>query len=188
MADSSPLVLVASGTETGTLELVDGTTVEVGSNLWYNWLSRNDSFRFESGFAGDDSFTARKHHRDSGDFWYAYRKLEGKLRNAYLGKSNSLSTDRLLAIAQKLAQTSEDRKKSYAKQCITPGEQIAALEEKVGLLEQELAALRESTVSKEELVNLRDRYLLGLKMGRQAPKYKYGKAALDWVVGQLTQP
>lgn len=185
MADSSPLVSVASGTEAGTLELADGTIVEVGSSLWYSWLRRNDSFRFESGFAGDDSFTARKHHRDRSDFWYAYRKMEGKLRNAYLGKSDSLSTDRLLAVAQKLALPPENKSKSYAQECITPAEQVAALEEKVGLLEQELAALRQVSVSRDRLVGLGDRYLAGLRMGRQAPKYKHGKAALDWLIEQL---
>jgi len=34
-------------------------------------------------------FTARN-ISDSGDFWYAYRKVGGKLRNAYLGKSDRL--------------------------------------------------------------------------------------------------
>jgi len=53
------------------------------------WLERSTS-HFESSYIGKKPFTARKHKRDSGDFWYAYRKVGGKLRNAYLGKSDRL--------------------------------------------------------------------------------------------------
>jgi len=95
-------VLVTSDSDTGSLQLLNGAAIAVGSDSWLDWLKANTGFRFESGLDGKTSFTARKHERDSGDFWYAYRKIGGKLRNAYLGKSEALTVTRLLDAANKL--------------------------------------------------------------------------------------
>ena len=107
MTNSLPLVLVNSGATTGMIELTNGDVVKVGSEYWFKWLKENNSFRFESGFAGENSFTARKHIRDTSDFWYAYRKIGGELRSAYLGKPEKLDVDRLLNIAVKLSELSK---------------------------------------------------------------------------------
>lgn len=146
MTSEVPLVLASSGTE-ALMELQGGVVVEIGSSLWFNWLSRNTSFRFESGFAGEDSFTARKHQRDSGDFWYAYRKVAGKLRNAYLGKTESLTVGKMLVVAAKLSQPQatvdvEKQGKSYAKECITEDSQVVELQGKISQLENQLTALQ----------------------------------------------
>lgn len=91
----------ASPTEAA-LALEDGDTVTVESPRWLDWLEENNSFRFESGNAGENSFTAKKHPRATGDFWYAYRKLDNKLCSAYLGKSETLTVARLLEAADKI--------------------------------------------------------------------------------------
>lgn len=109
-----PRVLISSGSQDGNLQLPTGDFVEVGSDAWRRWLNNNESFRFESGFAGQDSFTARMHERDGGTYWYAYRKVDGKLRNAYLGKSDRLSVERMLEVAAKLGN-------GYTSKCITTG-------------------------------------------------------------------
>lgn len=125
MVNEIPLVLVSSGSTEGALELHNGNIVVVGSEAWFNWLRDNSSFRFESGFAGENSFTARKHERETNDFWYAYRKVNGKLKNAYLGKTEKLDLNKLLAIAEKLIEApkqSANEKQlgnGYATQCIT---------------------------------------------------------------------
>lgn len=206
MAVSTPLVLIASGTNFCALELENGNIVEVGSEQWYEWLESNGSFRFESGFAGDDSFTARKHKRESGNFWYAYRKVGGQLKNAYVGKSENLSTERMLAIAQKLNQPSQSKSqpegspKSYAPDCITL-KQVQDLEKQIESLKKQLreeqienAGLRSELVrlkepvapKRQDLEEKRDYYLTRvLKLGKQAPKYKPVKEALDWLIAQL---
>ena len=102
MTNSPAVVLVTSNSDTGSLQLLNGGAIAVGSDSWLAWLKVNTGFRFESGLDGSTSFTARKHERDSGDFWYAYRKIGGKLRNAYLGKSEALTVTRLLDAANKL--------------------------------------------------------------------------------------
>lgn len=104
------LVLVGSESpEEGSLQLEDGEVIQVGSGQWHAWLSINDSFRFESGFAGHNSFTARKQERDSGAFWYAYRKMGGKSKSAYLGKSKMLTVAKMLEVAAKLSEPAKPK-------------------------------------------------------------------------------
>jgi hypothetical protein len=79
---------------------VVGTHVYVGTNVWFNhWLAdpKLESFRYE---CPEGSFTAR---RRKGDYWNAYRKVKGKLRQEYLGKSPDLSQTKLIETARTLA-------------------------------------------------------------------------------------
>ncbi len=72
--------------------------VLVGSVDWYCWLAdeQNPSFAFRDSFG---TFTARREHQRHGWYWYAYRKCEGKLHKAYLGKSETLTIEHLHAAA-----------------------------------------------------------------------------------------
>ncbi|HEX6478919.1 MAG TPA: NB-ARC domain-containing protein [Ktedonobacteraceae bacterium] len=45
------------------------------------------------------AFTARKEQRPGGRYWYAYRRVQGKLHTAYLGKSEELTFERLNTVA-----------------------------------------------------------------------------------------
>ncbi len=77
--------------------------VLVNSDGWYSWLERASTFTFR-GERG--SFTARKEragNRRGGMYWRAYRKRNGKLLRAYLGKSEELTLERLQAVAAALA-------------------------------------------------------------------------------------
>ncbi len=89
------------------LSLLDGagnplSPILVGSDVWYRWLSapetRSFSFRGKSG-----TYTARREQQRNGWYWYAYRKRDGKLRKAYLGKPDELSLERLQAVAALLS-------------------------------------------------------------------------------------
>ncbi len=128
MGNKPPVVLCSTSSPTeATLNLEDGDVIAVGSGEWADWLEQNVSFRFESGFGGADSFTARKHSRKTGDFWYAYRKLGKELGNCYLGKSEALTVERMLAIASRLSEVPiakpefkvKQAKTSYASECTT---------------------------------------------------------------------
>jgi predicted ATPase/DNA-binding CsgD family transcriptional regulator len=74
----------------------------VGSDAWYHWLAsvENRSFSFR-GKAG--TYTARREQQRNGWYWYAYRKRNGKLRKAYLGKQDELNLERLQAVAALLS-------------------------------------------------------------------------------------
>ncbi len=128
---------------------------QVEHEAWCLWLAENSSFRFESRHGSNSSFTARKHGRDSGDFWYAYRKIDGKLKNAYLGKSEALTADKLLKAATKLSQTevvltdqqlgngyaqldlTDTLNNAHAMESIALSEQVAELRAKLEVSEKE---------------------------------------------------
>ncbi|TME05251.1 MAG: tetratricopeptide repeat protein [Chloroflexi bacterium] len=76
-------------------------SLTVGSPAWYAWLEDASTFAF----VGDmGTFTARKEStRHGGTYWKAYRKREGKLRRAYLGKSRDVTLARLQTAAAVLA-------------------------------------------------------------------------------------
>jgi chromosome segregation ATPase len=94
----------------GILELPSGKCFEVGSQQWWNWISSSEaeSFRFECDF-GVKGYRARKEEikSRSGSFWYAYKRVDGKLRKRYLGKSNELSLERLESAAYDLDKVAE---------------------------------------------------------------------------------
>ncbi|MDQ2713838.1 MAG: LuxR C-terminal-related transcriptional regulator, partial [Chloroflexota bacterium] len=73
-------------------------TIRVESDEWWRWLAAQETttFRFED--AGG-SFTARRERKGTGCYWYAYRKHDGKLRKAYLGRSLELKQARLDSVA-----------------------------------------------------------------------------------------
>ncbi len=77
-------------------------TAQPGSDAWRAQLQRDDvaSFRFESR-AG--SFTARRELKSDRAYWYGYRKVRGRLRKAYLGRTDDLTAARLDAVAAQLA-------------------------------------------------------------------------------------
>jgi hypothetical protein len=88
-----------------TLTWQHGTVIHqltVGTVDWYAWLEQASTFAF-AGPTG--TFTARKEPRQRGGaYWKAYRKRAGKLRRAYLGKSNELTLARLQMVATALAE------------------------------------------------------------------------------------
>ncbi|GHO70410.1 hypothetical protein KSC_093020 [Ktedonobacter sp. SOSP1-52] len=102
MARSTPTV---SDATLFVREEAQGISIAVGSERWFEWLEQQTStiFSFQ---ALHGSYTARKerigNHR-GGWYWKAYRKSEGKLYRAYLGKSEDLTLARLSEIALILA-------------------------------------------------------------------------------------
>ncbi len=66
--------------------------IRIGSRRWYAWLANITGFRFEGALG---QFTARCEKRRGLRYWYAYRRVHGKLYKAYLGKSEELSQERL---------------------------------------------------------------------------------------------
>jgi predicted ATPase/DNA-binding CsgD family transcriptional regulator len=70
--------------------------IMVGSEAWYCWLAaeQHQSFAFSNQLGG---FTVRRERRRQHWYWYLYHKQEGKLRKAYLGKTEEMTLQRLNA-------------------------------------------------------------------------------------------
>ncbi len=77
------------------------TPVVVGSDSWYVWLAdeQNRSFSFRNHLG---TFTVRRERIRRGWYWYIYRKSGGKLRKAYLGKTEEVTFERLSLVAATL--------------------------------------------------------------------------------------
>jgi hypothetical protein len=76
-------------------------TILVGSEDWYRWLAaeQHRSFAFKN---QQGTFTVRRERQRRGWYWYMYRKHEGKLRKAYLGKTDQVTFERLNSVAAML--------------------------------------------------------------------------------------
>lgn len=107
--------------------------IKVDSKFWFTWLKEPDvrSFHYES---ETGKFTARKEERttSTNEYWYAYRKIAGKLRKVYLGAMEELTGDRLEQVAAEISQPGWEfysSRKSYTtskkQRCVT----AVALEE-----------------------------------------------------------
>jgi len=80
----------------------------VETPAWYAWLTTVTTFAYSSDFG---SFTARKEqvgNQRGGYYWKAYRKHNGKLHRAYLGKSEEITLARLKSVAATLSDQSHD--------------------------------------------------------------------------------
>ncbi len=86
--------------EAGMLREETGETTDIHSTQWHKWLSQHRQFKYK-GQGGH--FSAQKERRSSGDYWYGYRRRDGKLNKAYLGKSAELTLSRLENAANDLA-------------------------------------------------------------------------------------
>jgi hypothetical protein len=75
---------------------VEEVNIVVGTSDWYAWLETIPSFHYE---CSTGKFTARKYS----NYWNAYRRIWGKFRQEYLGKTSDLSVERMQQVATKLA-------------------------------------------------------------------------------------
>src|SRR5260370_14420341 len=79
--------------------------IAVGSAAWFEWLERESSTLFAF-HAPEGGYTARREGSGSGRggwYWKAYRKHQGRLYRAYMGKAEDLMLERLRKIAQALS-------------------------------------------------------------------------------------
>jgi predicted ATPase/DNA-binding CsgD family transcriptional regulator len=79
-----------------TAEDISPDTISIETTEWFSWVEQHHAFSFETPHM---SFTVRKEQRPGGWYWYAYRRMRGKLHSFYLGKSTDLTLERLKATA-----------------------------------------------------------------------------------------
>lgn len=85
--------------------------IKVGTKSWFTWVANKDSFLYE-GSTGH--FSARSELRRGCNYWYGYKRINGKLKKVYLGKSEDLTSECLeKASAQLLLQTYENNFVDY---------------------------------------------------------------------------
>lgn len=73
--------------------------IRVGTAAWHEWLASARKFAFR-----DDNgrFVARSQMRRNKAYWYAERRLSGRLAKTYLGRSEELTLEKLQAASRTL--------------------------------------------------------------------------------------
>ena len=149
----------------GLIETENGKVFELDSARGKVWLESALSFRFEP--AGDNKpYTVRKESGKGGDYWYGYRKQNGRLHKKYIGKSSELSTAKLEEIAEalntppqprvtnKVTEVTEGSKRVTDRVTDTrDGDRLTALELQVQALQESLEALRGELPGKSDAGN-----------------------------------
>ena len=129
------------------------------------WLETVKSFRYEP-LPGSDCkpYTVRKESTKSGDYWYGYRKMGGKLHKKYIGKTSEISTPTLDSIGEELNTPPQpratdkitevtDRSNRVVTDKVTDtrdGDRLTALELQVQALQESLEALRSELPGKSD--------------------------------------
>ena len=86
----------------------DGT-VQLDTPAWFAWLAAETTTRFSYPLFDPQVgyivgwMTVRKEQRQrGGHYWVAYRRVDGQVRKVYLGRSDTVTSQRLHASAYRL--------------------------------------------------------------------------------------
>jgi chromosome segregation ATPase len=134
----------------GLIETEDGKVFELDSPKGATWVEAVGSFRFEP--AGDGKpYTVRK---EPSGYWYGCRKVAGKVRKKYIGKTSEVSTAKLEEIAAALEVPPVPRVAQVAEvaQGVAEVTQVAdeVAQDRLTVLELEVANLRKALEALQE--------------------------------------
>jgi chromosome segregation ATPase len=130
----------------GLIETKDGRVFELDSHKGAAWVEAIGSFRFEP--AGDGKpYTVRK---EASGYWYGCRKVAGKVRKKYIGKSSDVSLVKLeeIAAALELPPVARVNKVAEVAQEVTQVAEVA--QDRLTALELEVARLRKAFEALQE--------------------------------------
>jgi HAMP domain-containing protein len=113
--------------------------IDVDTQRWQQWLEGVQSFRYVP--SKEAPYTARKEKskKADGDYWYAYRKVQGKLHKRYIGRSSDLTLDRLEEVASLLSVPAEPRAKPEVTEqvSVTQSDEVTRLQNEVERLQND---------------------------------------------------
>jgi hypothetical protein len=134
----------------GLVETESGKVFELDSPKGTKWLESVKSFRYEPS-GKNKPYTVRQEKKKGGDYWYAYRKVAGKLHKRYIGATSSLSIPKLEEIAEALNTPQQTRVTEIVTVPVTykpADDELAALKAQVQALQESLEALRNELLGK----------------------------------------
>jgi len=146
----------------GMIKTEDGKVFELDSPKGSAWLESIGSFRFEP--SGDNKpYTVRK---ESGIYWYGCRKVAGKVRKKYIGKSSSLNVAKLEEIAEALEVPPVSQANKVVEGVAKVAENVAAVAEGVAenvaeVAEDRLTVLELQVTNLQKAVEALQKALLG---------------------------
>ena len=138
----------------GLIETEDGKVFELDSPKGSAWLESVTSFRFEPS-SNSKPYTVRK---ESGIYWYGCRKVAGKVRKKYIGKSSEVIVAKLEEVAEALEIPPVPRANKVVERVAEVAQvaeevaqaRLTALELQVANLQKAVEALQEALPGKLE--------------------------------------
>lgn len=70
----------------GTLYLANGEGFGLDTPEWRSFVATGETF-----YHNDNRYTCRRERRRNGFYWYAFKKIDGKLSKVYLGTDDKLT-------------------------------------------------------------------------------------------------
>jgi len=116
----------------------ENEAIELDTSDFCNWLKNNESFKFVSGIGGTHSYRARK---EKGNYWYAIKKVNGKIHKQFIGKSEQVTHSRLLEVAQTILQPPKPRHKADPEVAMHSSGDLAEIWEAIRQLREEINQL-----------------------------------------------
>jgi myosin heavy subunit len=137
----------------GLIETKDGKVFELDSPKGAAWVETIGSFRFEP--SGDSKPCTIR--REPSGYWYGCRKVAGKVRKKYIGKTSEVSTAKLEEIAAALEvppvpQVAQVAQVAEVAQGVAEVAQVAdkVAQDRLTVLELEVASLRKALEALQE--------------------------------------
>jgi chromosome segregation ATPase len=130
----------------GTIEVDEGKVFELDSPRGAAWLESIGSFRYEP-ICDSKAYTVRK---EPSGYWYGCRKVAGKVRKKYIGKSSDVSIAKLEEIAEALEIPPVPRVAQVAKVAEGVTQVAEVAQDRLTALELEVANLRKALEALEE--------------------------------------
>jgi hypothetical protein len=93
--------------------------IRLDTAAWRTWLATATAFAYVPANVLD-AFTVRKEKRRHTWYWYAYLKIDAKLHNAYVGRTEAVTAARLAQVTQTLRNKVQQRRKARWEGGITP--------------------------------------------------------------------
>jgi chromosome segregation ATPase len=97
----------------GLIETESGRVFELESTKGAEWLNTIKSFKYVP-TGNYPEFTVRKEGKDD-NYWYGYRRADGKLHKKYIGRILQVSPGRLEEIAAELENSAEEYREELSK-------------------------------------------------------------------------
>jgi LuxR family maltose regulon positive regulatory protein len=156
------------------IEIEEGKVFELDSPKGSVWLESLGSFRFEPR-GNSKAYTVRK---EAGIYWYGCRKVAGKVRKKYIGKSSEVTVAKLEEVAEALEIPSPPRASKVAERVVEVTEQVAEVAERVvEVAEDRLTALELQVANLQKAVEALQEALPGkleagdsLELPKKLPK------------------
>ncbi|MEG4421532.1 hypothetical protein QUA70_23525 [Microcoleus sp. LAD1_D5] len=123
----------------GLIETEGGKVFELDSPRGTTWLESIGSFRYEPTGNGKP-YTVRKEGKSS-EYWYGCRKVAGKVRKKYIGKSSEVSIAKLEEIAEALETPPVSRVDKVAEVAEVAQKVTEVAEHRLTALESQVAEL-----------------------------------------------